>query len=189
MSLFFETLYIDDGQIRNLSYHNKRMNQTIDANFGTHSHLDLSHFVDLEQSYQRCKVIYDQTIQTIQYHPITKRKFGCFKIINADIDYSYKYLDRSAIDALSEHRGECDDIIIVHNGKVLDTSIANIAYFDGERWITPAEPLLRGTMRASLLDRGRITEGDVHIDDLRHAHGLAIMNAIVGFVQVEMKFG
>jgi 4-amino-4-deoxychorismate lyase len=181
MSLFFETLFIYDCKIRNLSYHNARLNRTIKENFDTTASIDLSKFVDTSQEGKRCKVIYGSTIQNIEYYPGIKRNFKCFRIIESDINYRYKYFDRSQIDELSARRGECDDIIIVHDGKVLDTTIANIAYFDGKHWITPAMPLLEGTTRARLLDEGKIVEGDVSVEDILSAKKMAIMNAVIGF--------
>ncbi len=181
MSLFFETLYINNGTIRNLDYHNMRLNRTIEENFSIKPSFDLSQIVDTSQTNTRCKIIYNDTIQKIEYHPVTKRDFKCFKIIESDIDCRYKYLDRRAIEKLFEMRGECDDIIIVRNGLIADTSIANIAIFDGKHWITPAVPLLPGTMRASLIEEGKLLEKDISVGDVLGAEKIAVMNAIVGF--------
>ncbi len=185
MSLLFETLIIENGNIRNLKHHNERLNRSRSELFGAKKSIDLSEAVDLGRENMRCKVIYDTKIRRIEYYPLKKRTFRCFKIIESDIEYSYKYLDRSKIDKLYEMRGECDDIIIVRDGKVLDTSIANIAYWDDKRWITPVDPLLAGTMRASLLDEGKIIEGDVTVEDILEAEKMAVMNAIVGMSIVD----
>src|SRR5690606_14853325 len=89
--------------------------------------------------------------------PYEVRAVTSLKIIHDDtIDYSLKYEDRSSIDNLFAKRNNCDDILIIKNGFVTDASYSNIAFYDGSRWITPAQPLLKGTMRQHLLDTGVI---------------------------------
>ncbi len=185
MSLFFETLFVANHQIRNLSYHNRRANRTVRENFSTNRSLDLKSAITLSKSPKRVKVIYSDRIERVEYHPIQKRVFRTFKVIDAHISYRYKYLDRQEIDQLFRTRGECDDIIISRDGLLQDTSIANITLFDGERWITPASPLLRGTVRESLIKKQIVLEKDVTIKDLKEAKAFAMMNAIVGFQRVK----
>ena len=76
-------------------------------------------------------------------------------------------------------RGDCDDIIIVRKGLLTDTSYANIAFWDGHRWITPAEPLLAGTCRARLLDEGWLVEGAIRSKDLPGFSRIRIFNAMM----------
>ena len=77
-------------------------------------------------------------------------------VYSDDIDYTYKSTDREALNRLFACRGERDDILIVRRGLLTDTSIANIALFDGKDWFTPKLPLLRGTCRTALIDNGII---------------------------------
>ncbi len=49
-----------------------------------------------------------------------------------------------------------DDILIIRDGLLTDTSICNVALWNGTSWITPARPLFSGTMRAYLLDKGLV---------------------------------
>ena len=88
-------------------------------------------------------------------------------------------------DELYARRGACDDIVIVKNGLLTDTTIANIALYDGNQWLTPASPLLEGTTRTRLLDIGKLTEAEISIDTLDRYYMTAIMNTMLGFVQVE----
>jgi 4-amino-4-deoxychorismate lyase len=186
MSLFFETLLIKDKKINNLTYHNARLNSTIKQNFNIDSKLDLANFIDIKEDIDlRCKVIYDTSIKDIQYSPLKKRLFKSFKLIESDIVYDFKYLDRSKLDKLYKEKGDCDDIIIVKNNFITDTTIANIAYFDGKDWITPKTPLLRGSMRAYMLENKLILEKDVKIEDIKKAKKIAIMNAIIGFYKID----
>ncbi len=65
-----------------------------------------------------------------------------------------------------------------------DTSIANLAFFIEGKWITPDTPLLEGTMRAYLLDRRKIFLGKISIKELKYAKKIAIMNALIGFREI-----
>lgn len=101
--------------------------------------------------------------------------------MESDISYHYKYANREVLDALKSSVDDCDDIIIAHNGLLSDTTIANIAFWDGFVWYTPKTPLLEGTMRAYLLKNRKLTTKDIKIDEIDHYCGFAIMNAMVGF--------
>jgi len=186
MSLFFETLLIKDKKINNLTYHNARLNDTIKQNFNIDSRLDLANFIDIEDDKElRCKVIYDRSIKEILYYPIKKRIFKKFKLIDSDIVYDFKYLDRSKLDNLYKQKEDCDDIIIIKNDLLTDTTIANIAYFDGKDWITPKTPLLKGSMRAYMLKNKLLLEKDVKIEDIKKAKKIALINAIIGFHEID----
>jgi len=183
---FFETIKIDEGKIFNIDYHNKRLNKTIKENFFIDSQIDLKNFIDPpKRGLYRCKVIYDKKILDIKYYPYQKRKIKSFKLIQSDIEYSYKYLNREKLDALFEEKGKADEIIIVKNSLITDTSIANIAFFDTKRWITPKKPLLKGTMRENLLYKKIIFEEDIRVDQIKKFKKIALMNAMIGFYIIE----
>jgi 4-amino-4-deoxychorismate lyase len=186
MSLFFETLRLKDGKIQNLRFHNQRLNHTIHAYYGIKSHIDLQqHVHPKEFTLERCKVLYDTDIKTVQFFPLKPRKVQSLKLLETKIKYNFKYADREGIDQLFLQRGDCDDILMVQDGLVLDTSIANIAYHDGKQWITPRHPLLKGTMRAYLIEKQLLLEKDVKIKDIKKATRFAVMNALVGFHEIQ----
>jgi len=101
------------------------------------------------------------------------------------LNYALKYADREGLQALFEQREEADDILLIRDQKVLDTSIANIAFFDGTHWLTPREPLLQGTTRARLLDEQKIKEATVTVAMLNSFEYFALMNAMIGFQVVK----
>lgn len=72
-------------------------------------------------------------------------------------------------DILAAQKGDCDEIIIIKNGLVTGTSFTNIAIYKDGKWITPKHPLLLGTKRAALLEKGIIQEADITVDDLMKA--------------------
>lgn len=187
MSRFFETFKLMDGAIQNCAYHEGRIQKTRRDQYGLLSAIDLHAFIHEvpKMGTYRCKLIYDTQFDTLVYSPYQKRTFQCFKILESTIQYPYKSTDRSAIDALFAQRDDCDDIIISQHGLLKDTSIANIALFDGECWITPKYPLFYGTKRAQLLASKKIVEKEVSIKDIKNIASFAIMNALIGFEEIK----
>ena len=72
-----------------------------------------------------------------------------------------KLRQRGKLNELFAKKGSCDDVIIVRNGLITDSSYANLIFFDGREWITPKVPLLEGTCRARLLASGKIKTGNI----------------------------
>ncbi len=179
---YFETIKCDDYEVFSLDYHEKRVAKSVALN------LNLQDYV-YPPSHElfRCKVIYSQDgIEDVQYFKYKKRDIKSFKIVvDDDIDYSKKSLNRECIDNLFEKKEQADEIIIVKNGVVTDTSIANIAIFDGTNWITSKSPLLEGTTRARLLENRIIFEKDITLDMLQNTKKIALMNAMIEFDVLE----
>ncbi len=179
---YFETIKCEDFEIFNLSYHNKRISNTISMN------LNLQDYIyPLSNALFRYKVIYStEGIQSIEYFKYKKKEIKSFKlIVDNEINYSKKYLNRVNINNLYNKKENTDEIIIIKNSFVTDTSIANIAIFDGANWITPKIPLLKGTTRARLLNEQIIFEKDITIEMLKHSQKFALLNAMIGFDVIE----
>jgi len=177
-SKFLETIRVVDAKAQNLEYHQRRMYDALGSDI---YRLDM--LIEAPScGVYRCRVIYDNESISIEYHPYKKRHIESLKIVESNsILYDKKYLDREAIEALFAKRGESDDILIVKNSLITDTSIANVAFFDSKRWLTPKTPLLAGTTRQRLLDEGKIFEADIYLDDLKRYTKMALMNAMIDF--------
>ena len=102
-----------------------------------------------------------------------------------DLDYSLKYADRTEINKLREKRGGCDDILIIKNGFVTDTSYANIIFWDGEKWLTPSTPLLKGTKRQKLIDEGKIIPAEIREEDIPKFKKAKIINSMIDIEDTE----
>lgn len=174
--MLFETIRCENGMAQNLRYHEKRMLESSGQEF------DLSFLKPPLDGVYRCKLIYKDKIESVEFLQYVKKEIKTLKIVNANIDYSKKFLDRNAIEALSALRDGCDDILIVRDNKITDTSIANVAFLDKDgKWLTPKYPLLKGTMRQKLLDDGFLKEAEVSIDDICEFKKVAVINALRGF--------
>lgn len=179
---YFETIRCEDFEVFHLEYHQKRVAHTIGLN------LNLAEYIyPPSNKCLRCKLIYDESgVLEVNFFPYQKREIQNFKVLlDDDIEYSKKYLHRNEIDALFEKKENADEIIIVKNGLVTDTSIANIALFDGDNWITPKKPLLYGTTRERFLCNKEIIERDISVQMLHNAQKIALMNAMIGFDVLE----
>jgi len=156
----FETILIKDYKPLHVRYHNERYWRTC----------------------KDYKIVYDGRNFDLQYAPLLKnRKFGEFRIVEIEQDYSYKYLQRDWLDSLRKGSNEA---ILVKDGYLKDATIANIALKIDNKWFTPKEPLLRGTTRQRLLDEGKLNLAPLYIDDLIKAQNFAIMNALIGFLEL-----
>ena len=153
--LLLETIKIEDGVIYNLPYHQERCTQSRQALYDVTDILELkTHINPPPKGLYRCRILYAKTIHTIEYIPYVPKVISSLKIIDSNVEYTYKYANRNALNTLLERGKAYDDVLIEKNGYLTDTSIANIAFYDGEQWITPQNPLLKGTMRQKLIDKG-----------------------------------
>ena len=182
-----ETIKVDQGKPFFISFHNERFNRTRLELFGIQENFDLSTIINPpDLNCYRCRIVYSEKIETIEFIPYQHRIFKTFQIMYDDhIDYKYKYLDRSAIQKLEQFKKEADDILIIKQGVITDTSIANVAFFDGEQWITPANPLLKGTTRERLLQEWKIKSATIELKKIKKYSKMALMNALLGFTVLE----
>jgi len=180
--LLLETIKIEDGTICNLPYHQARCNESRNALFHTQDTLDLSKLIQApKQGLYRCRILYRAKLHSIEYIPYIPKNIHTLRIIPSTIDYTYKYADRAIFNTLLEENRDVDEIIIEKKGLLTDTTISNIAFYDGEKWLTPAKPLLHGTMRAKLIDEGFLTTADIGREILQHCTQVALINAMIGF--------
>ena len=182
-STFLETIKVVDGEIFNLEYHQKRYESVLEA-LGIQEAQNLEDFINPpEWGLYRCRLVYDIDSIEVTFHEYKKRDINTLKLIfENDIEYPNKATAREDIDALFNKREEGDDILIIKDLFVTDTSIANIAFqTSSAKWVTPKNPLLKGTTRARLLDEGKITEADIKVHELRSFSKVALLNAMIDF--------
>lgn len=180
--LLLETIKCEGGEVHHLEYHQKRLDKSRRELFGLTDTLDLSSLIKApDEKLYRCRVLYSHTIESVEFIPYRPKEIKTLKVVPSDFTYHYKFADRSPLERLLEENPEADDVIIEKEGLITDTTIANIAFFDGKTWITPREPLLKGTMRAYLLDQGFLQEKDIPSDSLERYEKAALMNAMLGF--------
>ena len=186
MSRLLETIKIKNRQILNLKYHNERMNRSRKELFGSPDSVDLEDIISipdhLTDKVYKCRIIYNPDIESIEFKRYTPKKIQSLKTVECnDIEYNFKFADRSVFDKLKKQKGNCDEILIIKNGFITDTSFSNIIFFDGRDWFTPSTALLKGTKREQLLNEGKIRETQIRLKDLQNFQSAKLINAMLDF--------
>ncbi|GAA5220726.1 hypothetical protein GCM10025777_13560 [Membranihabitans marinus] len=134
---------------------------------------------NLPPSLFKCRVVYSNKIETIEFIPYEIRTIHSFECVeDKGIDYRFKRCDRSALNTLKAS-SHCDEIIIIREGLVTDSSYANLAFYDGDHWYTPDSPLLPGTCRARLLNEKTIKSTRIRVEDLKKYKEFKLINAMM----------
>ncbi len=182
----FETIRIEDGIPQHLSWHQARLNESYNRYFKRHGGPVLGEVIRVPEAFRqgtvKCRFLYNRAAYTADFSNYAPKAVRSLKLVNGDhIAYSMKYTGRSSLEQLYRQKEDSDDILIVRNGRITDTSYTNIVLFNGETWITPVYPLLEGTCRARLISEGRIREGDIRVEDLEHYRHFRLINAMLDF--------
>lgn len=191
MSLLVETIRSENGKLLNISFHNERMSRSLYELFGLRTKTDLNNIITVPpfalKGKFKCRVVYDDKSKEIGFVPYNIRPVSSLKMLTDNIiNYSYKFTDRSAINRLTELKGNCDDILIIKNGMVTDSSYANVVFRNlNGSWVTPSTYLLSGTMRAALLMQGLITEAIISYSDIEKYSEVRLINAMIGIEDSE----
>lgn len=189
MSPFIETIRIEKGEACRLAYHTERMNRTRKEVFGLSAPLSLADRLSPAAYRERtkCRIEYAEDILKIEYLPYQLRPVRTLAwTVDEGITYTYKSSDRSSFDRLQAARGAADDILIVRNGRITDTSICNVALWNGTEWITPEQPLLAGTHRAYLIHTGQIRPGNIGRSELSAYTRIRLFNAMIDFGEIDL---
>ncbi len=187
----FETIKVIDGRECTIDAHIERMNRTARLLWGKSlSFPDL--IPDLRKAssslgLHKCKVKYNEISYSIECTPYTKRSIRKLHIIGDDsLMYFLKLSDRTCFTKYTTLYPEHDDIIIVKDNRLTDTSFSNIALWNGVEWHTPAFPLLKGTKRQYLLEKGQLVEKDIVVSRLHDYKKISLINAMLDIGETEI---
>ena len=127
----------------------------------------------------KCRVVYGATVESVTFSAYRKKIINKLVLKEAPgLNYDHKYADRSGIEILQKNLPRRTEILITKNHLITDASYANVAFFDGEKWLTPAQPLLHGTCRAHLIAEGKIARAEIHKNDLHLFKKIRLFNAM-----------
>ncbi len=185
MFQLLESIYLKDGVFRNLPYHEARLRKSLRELFNNNNTVDIRHYLKTLEipsgGVYKTRVIYDTEILKVEFVPYVIKPIKSLQLIHSDIiSYDYKFLDRKDIDQLYSLRGKADDVLIVKNGFITDTSYANIIFKKETDWYTPSHYLLKGTMRESLLDAGLIREAIIDVNNYSQFKSFKLINSMLG---------
>lgn len=181
---FSEVIKIYNGKIFNLPAHIERMNSTLQSFFGSTIPFSLKDEdipLEFREGLVKCRIVYSLENLEIEYSHYTFREINSLKIIHDNsIDYSFKYAERTAFEKLMAQKENCDDILVVKNGFVTDTSFTNVVFESDKGLFTPSTYLLPGTKRQTLLKERVIKEKVIRIEDIEDYRKLYLINAMMG---------
>jgi 4-amino-4-deoxychorismate lyase len=179
MSRFIETIRVENGRPAMLEEHQKRMDATLN-HLGATATILLQEVISPPGKAQngvcKCRVVYSKGgLLSIEYTPYIIKSLKTFSLVDiGDYTYSFKFENRQWIRDLIKAAGT-DEILMCKAGSITDSSYANLAFFNGEHWLTPQHPLLSGTRRAQMLKANLLKETPIHRDDL---HGFTFFKCI-----------
>jgi len=187
MFQLLESIKIKNGKPENLDFHNERFNRSRRDLFKINEAIDLeTHILSViktsGEGIFKCRLIYDSLIRNIHIIPYNIPEIRSLKIVeDNNIQYNYKFENREDINRLFSLKNGCDDILIIKNGFVTDTSFCNIVFKADNKLFTPNMPLLKGTKRAKLLKEGKIEEIEIKLNDLKLFQKAYLINAMIDF--------
>lgn len=183
MSRFIESICILNGEIRNLEFHQNRVNQSRFKAFGLKEELKLENYIEIPQNAKsgkfKCRIIYAEKFEKINLIPYQIKPIQSVRVIeDPEIEYDMKFENRAVFESYKNSIPE-DEIIFTKNGFITDTTYSNLVFFDGLNWITPKSFLLNGCMRQFLLNSGQIKEKNIQISDLKNFSSFKLINAML----------
>lgn len=186
MSLLLEAIQILNGIPLRLEYHNERLNRSRHELMCSQNDLFIEEYLHIPEEFSqgkvKCRILYDQEIDCIEFEHYQEREIRSFILKEANIDYPYKYTDRTAFVELKKRLPPNQEVIITKDNCITDTTYSNLIFKDKEGiWHTPLHPLLHGIQREYLLDSGMIIEKEIHKDELANYTHFMMINAMLDF--------
>ncbi|MBN1650387.1 MAG: aminotransferase class IV [Bacteroidales bacterium] len=185
MSQFIESIRILNGTIELSDYHNDRFNATRKSFFCVDEDIDLVQCIAIPKAFRKglvkCRVLYDLAILDMQFVHYQAAPIRTLQLVDASVNYAYKFANREQLNALKAKANSADEVLIVNNGKVSDTSFSNILFYKNGHWFTPDSPLLAGVQREFLLNRGQIEELRISPQELSQFESFMLINAMLPF--------
>jgi 4-amino-4-deoxychorismate lyase len=182
----FESIQIKGGAPQNLDYHNQRMNRSRKELFGDSKELLLEDCIEVPKEFAngivKCRVEYSRQIEKIGFEKYEAKQHDAFFLVDSNIGYDHKYIDRNKLIQLKSDFSASSEIIIVKNGFITDTSYSNLIFKEKKGdWYTPKTYLLKGIQRSYLLNMGIIKERHIQRKQLKKFSSFMLVNAMRNF--------
>lgn len=186
----FESIRIIDGKVPLLDFHQHRLNLSYSAIFKKVNSHNLKECIEpflKKHGTQKCRFIYNDRayrIEIIDYQLIEPKRIGWLRI-DPNFDYSFKFLERDFFNKVREVYSDYDEIILVQNNQITDSTYCNlVVYLDGQ-WTLPKSYLLNGVERSRIISKYNFTIKPVSIDKFLSAKEYKLINSMRPFELVE----
>ena len=185
MSQFIESIKVEDQKIFLAELHQKRVNDTF-SHFGKEGSIDVAKIfknLDIDENgLYKLRIIYDlnKNFRT-QLIPYAISEIDDFQLVeNNNYDYSFKFEDRKEFEKM-KMKAKTEEIIVVKNNHITDTSFSNLLFLKGKNWFTPTTFLLNGVQRQHLLKTKKIKETEITLNNIKEFSHFQIINSLNDF--------
>lgn len=185
MSQFIESIRVEDRKLHLPDLHQQRINRTFE-HFGKENPINISKiYSELQHDGEglfKLRIVYDfnANIQT-QLIPYAISELHSVRLVENNLyDYAFKFADRAVLEKMRRD-AKSDEIIVVKNNHITDTSFSNLLFKKGKAWYTPTTFLLNGVQRQHLLKTKKIKEAEITVQNLQEYSHFQIINAMNDF--------
>lgn len=197
----FETMRLAEGKFSRLSYHKARIKQA-SAQLGfVYDENEWEQLIEtLVNKYTtgvyRVKVLLNESgsLDYVVAELSVKNKFTA-KLTPLTSDVNKKKLTHKTTDRKHLEHNHHTDLVLLHDrkGKLLEFDIGNLMIKEGGQFYTPIynEDFLRGCMRQSLIDDGKLSQKDYTINEFKeklqkHEIQVFLINSLREVADVEI---
>lgn len=185
MELLLETFCLLDGELLHLPYHAARLEWSLGQEYPITPFADTIYKeadrLGATKGKWRASVTYDlegiKSIRLVQYQ---LPQIAGFRLIDIEENfYAKKWADRSRLEQYKVLLPQGIEPIFVLNSQITDTSFTNILLERDSKLYTPSAPLLRGTKREQLLEKGAILPIPLPQKELHTYEQIHLINAML----------
>jgi 4-amino-4-deoxychorismate lyase len=182
----FESICLLEGVVQHPHWHEKRYRESYQIFYNKPPKTSLFEQLKIPLKYQngriKLRIAYNENERHWDFIPYVFRPVAHLQLVeNNTIDYGLKFENRTLLEQLFRQRGACDDILIIKNELLTDTSYGNIAFEKKGQWFTPAAPLLNGTARARLIAEKKIIPIPIRLSNYSSFERFKMLNALRDF--------
>ena len=188
----FESIRVDNGQIPLLNFHQERVDLSYSTVFKKVNTYNLQECIEpflKKEGTQKCRFIYDDKkyrIEIIDYHLIEPKRIGWLKI-DPNFTYPFKYYDRSFFTRIKDSYSGFNEILLVKNDMITDSTYCNLIVYAKDNWIIPQTCLLNGVERTRIISEYNFAIEPITIDEFLSAKEYKLINAMRPFEGVEAR--
>ncbi|MCX2742917.1 aminotransferase class IV [Mangrovivirga sp. M17] len=192
MFRFIESICFEDYDFPLLKQHQERVNRTFENFYPGQKPFDLNNLLSFKEMPQdgdryKVRIVYNEIPEEFSITKYSPKSIDSLKLIETpSFDYSFKFENRENLSQLNSLKESAQDIIIVIDGKVTDSSYSNLLFKKKGVYYTPETPLLAGTRRQYLLENGHITEKDINVGNIDEFESVCLINAMLKPGEIEI---
>ena len=177
---YIETICVNDGEIKYLEYHLRRVESTIGRTLPIQQ-LDVPE--TMREGKVKMRIVYSRQegIEEVSFENYRIKTISHLQCVDiGSYSYSHKQENRAYLNALHAACAPQEDALLIKNGFVSDTTFCNIVFLKKGNLYTPDTPLLAGTCRARLLDEHKIQAIPIRVEEIPTFEKAYLINAMIG---------